>query len=490
MTPPVRNRFVLAAALAALPALAALSVAAGTLPNGVAARVTDRADFVDLGRVRPGDSIRVRVVLARQPENAAARALRLLGLSGRAPALSGAQYLAYFAPTPAHYALTLADLRRNGFAMAATAPSRSYVDAIAPAQAVERYFHTQIHHVLQQGAGVRYANSTIAIVPASLRGLVTRVEGLDTLAQIERPKPNAGSATYGDLTNFDTFNDENEVEHGFEIEIDGDTPADVLGTFPVNRYGAPTVTPFVHGRVHGIYVRYQSPYDRVHHVFTAGTPIPKSISPTAGHYCWPGGAGLAVYLASGCEHFGVALKRFPTKVRYHWMRENPRAPGTLIAVGPAVTIGAPSYGIAGGGAVNIAEGEPEDAAGPQFSDAVWVRVYATSSPKRAQLNHLVTDDPSVPGPKLKGSLQIAWGLIQNAPAGSPPGTSESEVQVPEVEGAGKSSMTLRYEYYKYSGLYNPEDHSVMCGGDGSCSAPQPGELGRYSGAQMGALNFR
>jgi hypothetical protein len=43
-----------------------------------------------------------------------------------------------------------------------------------------------------------------------------------------------------------------------------------------------------------------------------------------------------------------------------------------------------------------------------------------------------------------------------------------------------------YEHYKYTGAYNPTDHSVMCGGDGSCSASHDGERGDFIGTSVGA----
>ena len=40
-----------------------------------------------------------------------------------------------------------------------------------------------------------------------------------------------------------------------------------------------------------------------------------------------------------------------------------------------------------------------------------------------------------------------------------------------------------------TGAYDPESHEALCGGDGTCNAPLPNELGNYIGAQMAAVNL-
>jgi hypothetical protein len=46
----------------------------------------------------------------------------------------------------------------------------------------------------------------------------------------------------------------------------------------------------------------------------------------------------------------------------------------------------------------------------------------------------------------------------------------------------------RYETYAYAGAYDPLTHEAICGGDGTCTIPQPGELGDMLAAQMAAAN--
>jgi len=55
-------------------------------------------------------------------------------------------------------------------------------------------------------------------------------------------------------------------------------------------------------------------------------------------------------------------------------------------------------------------------------------------------------------------------------------------------GSGSHAVVRRYEFYTYTGLYDPLTHEAVCGGDGTCSTPQPGELGDAIGAQNAAAN--
>jgi hypothetical protein len=63
---------------------------------------------------------------------------------------------------------------------------------------------------------------------------------------------------FGSLYNFDVLNDTGQDTHGFEIELNGITPAQVLYSFPATRYAGATITAFPGGT----YVRWQSPWDR------------------------------------------------------------------------------------------------------------------------------------------------------------------------------------------------------------------------------------
>jgi uncharacterized protein (TIGR03437 family) len=300
----------------------------------------------------------------------------------------------------------------------------------------------------------------------------------------------------GSLSNFDVFNDTGEQSHGFEIELDGLSSKDVAYTFGGTyiRYGDPTLVdiPGV-----GVIVRYASPYDFGRGVFTVGTPVPTAFTPTAGHQCWTGGA--PGYLGSGCEHFGVGMFTNPTAVVYRWLIEDPHAPGVLIRAGSNVNIAAPLWVVtpapAGGVAVvNAAIAPPPSLA--KFGDAVWVKVYETESPDPANLQHilthLLTDDPSVP--QDAAHTEVEWELSQSNPK---PG--HGVLQHGKPLGRGNQSVTRRFEFYKYTGTYDPATHEALCGGQaasgklGGCGALQPGEfapfIGDYIGAQMAAAQL-
>ena len=291
--------------------------------------------------------------------------------------------------------------------------------------------------------------------------------------------------TFGTLSNFDVFNDTGQECHGFEIELDGIASADVSYTFgsPYQRYGNPTVVDFSGG----VYVRYESPYDAANQVFTAATPLaPSVITPTGGHACWTGGS--ADYLTSGCEHFGVGLTHNPTSTTYRWLVADPNSAGALQPSGTKVSIPAPVWNVspppqAGGPVVvqAVLPAEPPEA-NMQYGDAHWVKVFVTESPEPVELQHLVTDDPAVP--QEAAETEMEWAILQ----AGPPDAGNNELVNEGNVGGGNQSVTRRYEFYEYTGAYDPESHEVLCA-DGNCNAPQPGELGNYIGAQMSAVNL-
>ena len=318
--------------------------------------------------------------------------------------------------------------------------------------------------------------TALLMLAAPLPGAAAPTEG-------PTPAPTPALPTLGTLSHFDVFNDTGEETHGFEIELDGITSQDVSFTFgePYQRYGNPRVEDFPGG----VYVRYESPYDQSTQTFTAATPLaPAVISPTDGHACWTGGS--ANYLSSGCEHFGVGLAANPTATVYRWLIADPQSPGSLRPAGTTVRIPAPIW--------NVSPPPPEapnqqlpvvaaviDAPDPgayEYGDAVWVKVYKTEAPEPAELHHLLTDDPAVP--QEAGETEIEWTLLQERQGR--PAQLEQEAQI----GEGNESVTRRYEFYEYTGAYDPESHEALVINDG---APSEGELGNYIGAQMAAINL-
>lgn len=297
--------------------------------------------------------------------------------------------------------------------------------------------------------------------------------------------PAIASTTFGTLSNFDVFNDTGQETHGFEIELDGVSSADIGYTFgsPYERYGNPKLVDFPGG----VFVRYESPYDPSTQLFTQATPqAPAVISPTDGHACWTGGA--AGYLTAGCEHFGLGLNGNATSTTYRWLVADPVNPGALQPSGTKVSIPAPVWNVipqpVGQPIVKaVVPAEPPEVEA-QFGDAMWVKVYVTEAADPVELNHLVTDDPAVP--QEAAETEVEWTLLQTDPGGH---GNRNELAKQGKIGAGKNAVIRRYEFYKYAGAYDPESHEALCGGDGSCDVPLAGEIGDYAGAQMGAINL-
>ena len=305
------------------------------------------------------------------------------------------------------------------------------------------------------------------------------------LVTLAAPRAQA-QVTFGSLSNFDVFNDTGHECHGFEIELDGITSTDVVYSFgaPYNRYGDPVVVDFPGG----VYVRYQSAYDAGSQSYSATTPLaPSVITPTDGHSCFNGGAGD--YLTSGCEHFGVSLGANPTNTVYRWLIADPGNPGSLQAAGTRVSIPAPVWNVnpappAGGNPVvqAVLPAPPPEVEG-QYGDAVWVKVFVTESELAADLDHLLTDDPAVPQGEVE--TEIEWVILQS----SPNGAGNDELLNENQLGAGKESVTRRYEFFEFTGAYDPENHEALCGSVNGCDTPLPTEIGNYLGAQMAAFNL-
>jgi len=294
---------------------------------------------------------------------------------------------------------------------------------------------------------------------------------------------------FGSLSNFDVFNDTGAPTNGFEIELDGITPSQVSYEFgaPYERYGNPTVTA-IHGGVDTMVI-YASPYDSASGQFTASTPVaPNPITPTMGHQCWTGGS--ANYLTTGCDHFGLGLTATPTNVIYNWLVANPAQPGQLMtAAGGNVPISAPSFVVqpAPAAAPNqqpivqaVAPAPPVEPGDPQLADAVWVKVYVTETAAKADLGHLVTGDKEVPN--SASQTEVSWLLVQAGNGGSLQQQISNEFQL----GKGHNTVTQRYEFYKYTGPYDPENHEAIPVTD---DKPSAGELGNLIGNQMVAMNL-
>lgn len=332
---------------------------------------------------------------------------------------------------------------------------------------------------------------------------------------------------FGALSNFDAVNDTGSPCNGFEIQLDDIQSRDVTYTFQYQRYGIPKITEdtfLVSGVAHPrTFVRWMSAYDQVNHAFTQTTPVaPAGFQNTGGHLCFKNMTiGGQPYDTSGCEHFGVGTLKNPSNTVYRWMKEDPAAPGSLIGQGSPVTIPAPVWTVnpvpnAPPVVVAVIPVPPPPAVVPvpylpnaEFGVAVWAKVFETESPSPADLHHLVSDDPAVPGnlgpvPNPNAITEIEWQILQTDTMNPTANELASSRQV----GGGHESVTRRYEFYKYVGPYeidtpdgpNTGTNEALCpsvaadgvhgaGGKAGLDCGALVVLGDYIGAQNAAVDI-
>ena len=349
----------------------------------------------------------------------------------------------------------------------------------------------------------------------------------------------ARAQVIGSLDNFDVFNDCGETAEGFEIEIEDVRAADLTRAFPSNfsatpwviRYGLPTITEYddtAAGGHRGVRVIWAATWDGTTWVAAYGaqpfapgvpagngTPYVRNPTLTTGDSCWFYGLG-AKYPTSGCDHFGLSfgIGVTPGKVTYHWKVPDRNAPGTLInsaalaALPPSPVLAYVPPAAPGLPAVVHAEAappEPADPAEPQWGPAYLVKTYTSFARVPADLDLLQKNRIPLIG-KKGNPVRITWSLLQAAPAGVPGEKLEIEDE-PIVN--GNVAVTKRYEYFRFTGLFDPENHEAICGpegpaGNGPCSRPQTYyytdpvtgvrrrivERGNFVGAHMNAFNVQ
>jgi len=286
---------------------------------------------------------------------------------------------------------------------------------------------------------------------------------------------------FGALSNFDVLNDNGQVAYGFEIEIHGS--GSIGGIFTANRYGSPQVVPFTGG----MYVRYMAQWDPARQAFNTGTPIATNMTPTTGHQCV---LGTFNYDASGCEHFGIWMPVNPTSVVYRWLLADPANPGQLVTAASPVAIPAPIWTVLppaqpGGAPVVAADVVAPVPPRPAelYGDAQWMKVYKTENQRQVGLDELVADNAVVP--QDAAQVETNWYLVQAKLGGN---GKRNQKRNQGAVGNGSRAVVRRYEFYKFSGTYDPLTHEAICV-DGLCNLPADNELGNFIGAQNGAVNL-
>ncbi len=308
------------------------------------------------------------------------------------------------------------------------------------------------------------------------------------------PSAARAATIYGALGNFDCINDTGQTAHGFEIELDGVAPANVVSTFgaPYNRYGTPTIM-VVGGNT---FVRYESAYSSG--AWAMGT-VSGTYAPTGGHslfYQQYGGTPGYPGTIPG-DHFGVGLTATPTNTVYHWLLDG--GSGNLVLAGTNVMVPAPVLSlvppanpvnpVAVQVAVPAPPNENPDPVNHPFGDAIWEKIFITTveNPDPVELNQLVLGNAVVP-PETE--TEIEWQLLQ---AGKIDGRDDNA----DVA-AGHESVTRRYEFYKYKGdlsdptlfsaegealIENPTTAEALAANNGT------GVIGDFLGNQNVALNL-
>jgi PEP-CTERM motif len=301
------------------------------------------------------------------------------------------------------------------------------------------------------------------------------------LALVSFSTPAFATTMFGSLSNFDVVNDTGVICRGFEIELEGVNPADIAFTFgnPYIRYGDPTLVDTGTATI----VRYASAFGGSG--WAVGTPIPSGPFPTGGHQCFfPAYGGDPNYETLGGEHFGIALNGNPTNTIYRWLLGD--ALGNLSPAGSNVKIPAPVWNVqpavnpAAPAAVQavipaLPKEHPEDL----FGEAIWVKVFVTEAADPVELHHLVPGDPGVPDGSEPAEVEIEWQLLQDGKNGV--GEVDSGLGDLAVD---SESVTRRYEFYKYTGPYDPEGEALI-----EDAVANPSAVGEFMGAQNAALNL-
>lgn len=301
----------------------------------------------------------------------------------------------------------------------------------------------------------------------------------------------ASAQVIGTLGNFDVVNNTGQEAHGFEIELEGLHLSDITDTFggpgrsfpsTVERYGAPVLSAYSNGTVFGVRVTYQASF--ASGVWSTGTP--SGVFSTPGESCWSGG-GIGYGPSTPCDHFGVGHTGSPTRTSYSWLVE--ASPGVLAPVAaalpapqwqvaPSPVVGAPPVVVA-----RIQAPEPPETPEPQFGTPMWVKVYSTELEGKVGLEELLGGNAKVE--QAKQHTEIEWQLLQTDPGNPNAGVLENGGAA--EMGAGKEAVLRRYEFYAYTGAFDPDNHEAKpLFGD---SHPDAGEIGDFLGAQNVALNL-
>lgn len=289
-----------------------------------------------------------------------------------------------------------------------------------------------------------------------------------TIAALAMAPPVFASQAYGSLNNFDVVND-NETEcHGFEIEIEDIHSRDITYTYDWNHYGAPRIVEDNSDPLHPIVRIYYEAKKNSDGSWSAYTAVPVgTVSPTDGHQF------IDPSVNFGGEHFGVGFYGVPGTVRYFWLLDD--GAGNLVRGNP-VNIATPTFvyyppvGVNPGQvAAAIEPPEPPEVPVREFGEATWVRVTTTEThnDRRVELRDLVSDDPDDDEDRNwtngePDEVEIEWQLLQTEFKHADGGNNGVIENAPKELPDGDEVITVRYDFFEYTGPFDPESYEALC----------------------------
>ncbi len=223
-----------------------------------------------------------------------------------------------------------------------------------------------------------------------------------------------------------------------------------------------------------------------------------------GHDCFLHGP-IGNYLTSGCEHFGLSLRKEPTRVTYRWLvasEPHDRASGFVVSPVP-VRLPVPLWNVQPPGPDNRdgarvrAELEPlEEEREGQYGEPQWLKVFKITSESKlepADIVRLLLGAPDSVVPD-ETEIETEWKLIQSKPGRAEGREEDADVREDSLR-KGHRSVIRRYEFYQYTGPRDPQNAEALpCVADDHpvpVSAPVDGcsDLGDFVGAQNVAIDL-
>jgi len=307
------------------------------------------------------------------------------------------------------------------------------------------------------------------------------------------------SQAYGSINNFDVVNDTGAPCHGFEIELDDITSAQITYTYDYNHYSTPVISTDFTDPIHPkTFIRYEAKYNNG--IWSAYTAVPtNAISPTAGHQFTDPSVNF------GGEHFGVGYSTNPTNILYHWMQDD--GAGNL-KIGPAVSVSTPIFNYIAPVGAAAPQIQPVIIPPPlpivyEFGPATWVKMITTTSHTNTEvrLRDLVSIDANYPGVKgwangEPAEVETEWQVLQTD-SGNTNGGNNILQGVAQNLNQGDDVVTTRYEFYQYPTndptLFDPETYEALAqsvapdGIHGIGNFSNTVVVGNFLGAQMSAV---